>query len=121
MAIVAVMMVVGFSAFKVANTLNDDPENGWYSVEQINPSAFEPNHPSNLRITGYIATSLDPLSSCKPEETEEDVCAVKLKLENFTQTSPISMTVEDAVNPATNKAEIDDSETEDGFAREEVD
>ena len=59
MAIVAMVMVVGFSAFKVVDTLTDDPESGWYEV------TIDPEYPTDeskqtlSSIPGGIPPNID--------------------------------------------------------------
>src|SRR5690554_6104154 len=82
MAIVAVMMVVGFSAFKVIDTMgvpNDKPENGWYNIN-ITDDEVDYDEPWNQTIGTFKSETLDP--GCSPLN-EEEPCAVYLEFDNY--------------------------------------
>ena len=116
-AMVAVATIIGFSSFKVAKKFLQ-PEDGWYEVQQINPSDPNPNNPSNLEITSHLSSGLPSGGDCQAVNSSADRCAVYLNLEDFTTPSPIGMSVSTATN-GTNQGAVDPSSagTTDGFAK----
>lgn len=77
MAIVAVMLVIGFSAFKVAETVNSVSQTDWYHVGPNDVTSI-------LEVKGIM--SAPPLAgedddSCATEN-EGEICAIELKVQS---------------------------------------
>lgn len=76
MAIVAVMMVVGFSAFKVVDTMNDNSDIDWY---EVGPRVDEEDV---LEIKGLYPGV--PFNGTDPVECATDndgtICALELEV-----------------------------------------
>ncbi len=118
MAIVAVMMVVGFSAFKVADTLNDDPESGWYSISvPANSAPIVYNDVAEQTIEFLLNEG--PSDGCDPENEITEPCAVYLDFSMYdgpslTPTTKVSDVLSD-------HAKIDElaAGNDDGYARKD--
>jgi hypothetical protein len=94
MAIVAVVMVVGFSAFKVVESQNNDPEVGWFAVT---PNSGDPTNPDLYLIGGF--QDINPPSGPNCDITNSvDACQVYLDLEDVASPEDIpGMTLEEAI------------------------
>lgn len=93
MAIVAVMMVAGFSAFKVTKQHND-PEIGWFNVT---PDNSNPTNPNLFLIGGFVSVNEPTGSTCNRTKTI-DACQIHLDLEDVAAPETIpGMTLEDAI------------------------
>lgn len=76
MAIVAVMLVVGFSAFKVVENSSTTPQNGWYEIFLTNNSFPQYDDPDNQKIVDHQSAGPDG-ALCNVVHTEEP-CMVNL-------------------------------------------
>lgn len=114
MAIVAVMMVVGFSAFKLADTLNDDPESGWYEIS-IKPMADDYDDYDEQLILDHLEE--EPSGLCDPQTILTEPCAVFLDFSNYNGPGlTVGTTVADVL---ADLAQIDEdgANNDDGYAR----
>lgn len=93
MAIVAMVMVVGFSAFKVVENSNTTPQDGWYELDLQDPNNVE--NPIHQKIVNGTPTNPDG-ETCDIA-FEEEPCMVQLSfpLEYTGPTDISSSTVAD--------------------------
>lgn len=94
MAIVAVVMIVGFSAFKMSETKR---ATYWYTLEKINPGL--PTTPDNMRIVDYLSGFTPPQSSFTAcaLENNGDLCHIGVDLLGRLPQDLVDMDVEDAL------------------------
>ncbi|TJY68144.1 hypothetical protein FAZ19_02470 [Sphingobacterium alkalisoli] len=115
-AIVAVAVILGFSAFKVAEKFTQ-PQSGWYQIS-VNPSA--PDDKSQQIIGGFESETAPNEENCNLESEETPPCQVHLNLTNFSgAATPAGLSVSDATNPSTYNGALDMSQSSDGYARQE--
>lgn len=77
MAIVAVMMVIGFSAFKVVESFQSAPVNGWYELDISSNNPLDYNDPSKQKLTGTIHSNPEG-ATCKTDNDKKP-CAIHLE------------------------------------------
>jgi hypothetical protein len=118
-AIVAVAVIFGFSAFKVAEKFAP-PQSGWYELHITNdssPTAY--NNPANQEIGDFYGPSTAPTGSCDPEQEITKPCAVFLDMSEYTGPDEIEGLTVATVTDETNNAKREPSDNSpDGYSRE---
>lgn len=95
MAIVAMVMVAGFSAFKVVERVNSTEQDGWYNILFDDT---DPEDPDFQEIVDYEGEDEPTGNDCNLTKLFEP-CQVELDLTNFISSIPITeMTVSQAVD-----------------------
>lgn len=94
MAIVAVMMVVGFSAFKVSESKR---ATYWFTLEKIDSGL--PTTPDNMRIVDYLQGFTPPATSFTAcaLDNNGDLCHIGVDLSGVLPQNLENMDVEDAL------------------------